>query len=312
MPPPRRPWQQQLDSAYQRADRASRGQLGVIRQALKSFSDVHAAQAAASLAYYGLFSLFPLIVLLMSALGLFVNPVKAYQLIQTALGQVLPDAQGLEEWVLNTVRGVFEARGEATLISGLALLWAASGMFANLTSNINLAWPNRGRSNPLKARLAGIVMVALVYAGLVGGLLASTGLGVLTLLPERLLSALGVNQSLAHGSAVRLGVFVVSVGIFFGLYRWAPRTNAPVRAALTAALVAALGFQGLSMGFNWYMNSGFANYERLYGPLTTIMVLMFWFYLNVVVILFGAHLSAAIALRRSPSPSVTPPPQPNP
>ena len=312
MPPPHRPWQQQLETAYLSADRASRGQLGVIRQALKSFGEAHAAQAAAGLAYYGLFSLFPLIVLLMSALGLFVNPVKAYQLIQTALGQVLPDAQGLKEWVLNTVRGVFEARGEATAISGLALLWAASGMFANLTSNINLAWPNRGRSNLLKARLAGMLMVALVYVGLVGGLLASTGLGVLTLLPEKMLSALGVSQPLAHGSAVRLAVFVVSVGVFFGLYRWAPRTNAPVRAALAAALVAALGFQGLSIGFNWYMNSGFANYERLYGPLTTIMVLMFWFYLNVVVILFGAHLSAAIALRDSPSPPVIPPPQPTP
>jgi uncharacterized BrkB/YihY/UPF0761 family membrane protein len=40
--------------------------------------------------------------------------------------------------------------------------------------------------------------------------------------------------------------------------------------------------------------------------LTTIIVLMFWFYLTVLIILFGAHLSAAIA-RRKPVEPATPP-----
>ncbi|MCB0242252.1 MAG: YihY/virulence factor BrkB family protein, partial [Anaerolineae bacterium] len=62
-------------------------------------------------------------------------------------------------------------------------------------------------------------------------------------------------------------------------------------------LLAALASQIVNAGYSWYLSSGFSRYELLYGPLTTIIVLMFWFYLTVLIILVGAHLSAALAGR---------------
>ena len=63
------------------------------------------------------------------------------------------------------------------------------------------------------------------------------------------------------------------------------------------ALLAALVSQVVNAGYSWYLGSGFSRYELLYGPLTTIIVMMFWFYLTVLIILVGAHLGAAIARR---------------
>lgn len=287
-----------LESAYTRANHATGGWLGVLRTTLDNFTAAHGAQAAAGLAYYGLFSLFPLIVLLVTVLGIFVDPVQAQALVGVTLHQILPNTQGIEELVVSTVRGVFAARGEVTVISLLALLWAASGMFTNLTYNIDLAWSEKRRANPLKARLIGLLMVVLAYLGLVALLLSSATLGVLALLPETLLSWLGFSGQIAQTWTVRGVSLAVMVFVFYGMYRWVPRARVPGAIAFWSALLAALATQALTVGFTWYLGSGFANYERLYGPLTTIIVLMFWFYLTVVVILFGAHLSASLAQRR--------------
>ena len=66
--------------------------------------------------------------------------------------------------------------------------------------------------------------------------------------------------------------------------------------------------QILNLGFTWYLSSGLARYRSLYGPLTTIIVLLFWFYLTILIILIGAHFGAAIPRRRNArrAPSVTP------
>jgi len=47
-------------------------------------------------------------------------------------------------------------------------------------------------------------------------------------------------------------------------------------------------------GFAWYLSSGLSKYRLVYGSLGSIVALMFWLYVTSGIILFGAHLSAAI------------------
>ena len=48
-------------------------------------------------------------------------------------------------------------------------------------------------------------------------------------------------------------------------------------------------------GFTWYLSSGIVQYELVYGSLGAIVALMLWIYIGALIILFGAHLGAAIA-----------------
>ena len=52
------------------------------------------------------------------------------------------------------------------------------------------------------------------------------------------------------------------------------------------------------VGFSWYIESGFARHQLVYGSLGTVMALMLWVYLSGAIVLYGAHLSAAIGQRR--------------
>lgn len=300
---------ERLETFFACADHVSGGWLSTLRRTLDSFVAAHGTQAAAGLAYYGLFSLIPLIVLVATVLSYFIDPVQVGAMINVALDQLLPDGQGVENLLVDTVRSVVASRGQVTVISLLALLWAASGMFTNLTYNIDLAWSKQRRANPIKARLIGLLMVVLVYLGLLALLLSSAILGVLSWLPGALLRWLGVDDQLAQAWAVRGVSLLISVGVFYGLYHWVPRALVPRAVAFWSALAVSLVIQVLNFGFTWYLSSGLSNYERLYGPLTTIIVLMFWFYMTVTVVLIGAHLSAALADRRQTKTSIEKPSQ---
>lgn len=301
---------QRLEAAYEQANRASRGWLGVLRRTADSFALARGPQAAAALSYYGLFSLFPLAVLLITALSFIVDPDVAQEAISLVLQRILPDAQSVEDLVFDTLRSIFAARGQVTLISLVALLWAASGVFTNLTFNLDLAWSENGRPNPLTARLVGLLMVALVYVGLIVLLLSSAALSVLVLLPAAFMRWLGFSDQVVQAWTVRAIPFAISTVVFFGLYRWVPRARVPTSIALWSALFAAFSTQILNLGFTWYLNSGLARYESLYGPLTAIIVLMFWFYLTVLIILIGAHFGAAMAQRRKERQTAVAPPEP--
>lgn len=287
-----------LEAAFARADAASRGWLSVLRRTLDRFTLARGPQAAAALSYYSLFSLFPLAVLLITVLGWFIEPAEVQAFITLLVDRLLPDAQGVEEMVLDTLTSIFATRGEVTLISLLALLWAASGVFTNLTFNVDLAWSQTARPNPVTARLVGLLMIVIVYIGLVALLLTSATLGVLSMLPVALLRWLGFSGKIAGEWIPRALPFVASLMIFWGLYKWVPRVQVPWRVAFWGALFAAVTSQILNLGFTWYLGSGLARYERLYGPLTAIIVLLIWFYLTVAVVLLGAHFSAALGWRR--------------
>lgn len=51
----------------------------------------------------------------------------------------------------------------------------------------------------------------------------------------------------------------------------------------------------LNNAFTWYLNSGFAHYDLVYGSLGRTITLMLWFYFGNYILVFGNHLSAAIA-----------------
>jgi membrane protein len=51
-----------------------------------------------------------------------------------------------------------------------------------------------------------------------------------------------------------------------------------------------------SIGFSIYVNS-FGNYNKTYGTLAGIIILMFWLYLTAVIVLVGAELNTEMELQ---------------
>lgn len=92
-------------------------------------------------------------------------------------------------------------------------------------------------------------------------------------------------------------VLLVYVGVGL-LYYFAP--NAPRRHGFfaTGSALATVLFIASSSGFSYYVEH-FGNYNRLYGSLGTLIVLMLWIYVNAWVILIGFELNSALYVKRS-------------
>jgi len=63
--------------------------------------------------------------------------------------------------------------------------------------------------------------------------------------------------------------------------------------ATLATILAILTFSG----FAFYINH-FGTYNKLYGSIGTLIVIMIWMYLNTLILLIGYELNAAIALSK--------------
>lgn len=77
------------------------------------------------------------------------------------------------------------------------------------------------------------------------------------------------------------------------LYYLAPSRKAKFRFISAGSSLATLLFISTSLGFSAYVNN-FDQYNKLYGSMGTILVILLWLYLNSITLLIGFELNASI------------------
>lgn len=281
-----------IKEVYNRANKFSGGSLDIVGRAIRRFNNTRAPQAAAGMAYYALFSLFPLILALVAAGSFVLQREIVQERLLEYVTRTLPVSQQLTK---QNVERVLELRGPVGIAGLIGLLWSATGFFNTLAHNINRAWLEADARGFLERRLVALRIVGSL-AGLLVLSLVSTA--VLDLLPRFRIPLWG-DASLYEAWVWKILSNPVSwlfkLLMFLALYRWVPNTKVKWLAAVWGALVAALGWELITNAFSWYLSSGLARYELVYGSLGAIVALMFWIYLSSWIALFGAHLSAAVA-----------------
>lgn len=275
---------------YRSANEISGGRLNVLKHAIKTFTVSNAPQAAAALAYYAFFSLFPLLLVGIAAGSYFISTQRIYQNITQLVHSVIPISTDLID---QNLREVLEARGAVGALSILTLLWSASGVFTNLATNINRAWPKAARRNFLQNRLVGLSIIGGMSILLV---LSVTVNWILQLAPFLETWTTSPSAGMVWRLISDLANWLMIFLIFLALYRWIPTSNVRWNATIWGALVASLGWKAATIAFTWYLRSGLGRYQVVYGSLGAIVALLFLIFLVALITLFGAHLSAAIDL----------------
>lgn len=281
-------------AAYERANALSGGVLGIIRAAIDGFTEARGSEAAASMAYYTLFSLFPLLLALVAAGSYLLDRQQVFQQVVDLVSNAFPISRSLIE---ENLRQVLKLRGAVGLIGLGVALWSASGVFAILARNINRAWTEDQLRGFLQSRVVALGMVGALAVLLVVSLLLSTALNVLSRLQVPLVDVQALYGTPIWTALADLVPWLFIFVLFLALYRWVPSVEVKWSAAFWAALVVSLAWRIAASAFAWYVGSGLARYQIVYGSLGTVVALMFWIYLSSWIIIFGAHLSAAVARR---------------
>ncbi len=265
-----------------------------IARVVRNYGEHDGPHAAAGIAYYALFSLFPLVLGTLAIASLLFTTAEAQARLLTFLQNQVPGL-GNSQIVQDNIRGVVQARGLVGAISILSLFWAGRAVFIAIRRISNRAWEVTNQPR--------FIMVQVTNFA------ATLGIGALFI---AVLAASTAGQALAEKTAVLnryipvgvpLGIlfsvvpFLFSVVFFTILYRFVPDTKVRRTEAFAGGVVAAAALELLKFGFSIYLGH-FANYQQVYGNLSTVIATLFGFYLTAQIFVVGAEVSSEYARSR--------------
>jgi membrane protein len=264
----------------------------ILRQVVQKVGEADIIQVAASMAFYTLFSLFPLILLLISIGSVFLKDQGTIDQILRFVGETLPGAQAV---VNENITNVVQQRGPVGVVGFVTLLWSASNVFTILSDHVNSAWPGSGKRNFFEKRLAGLGIVGAIVLALVGYILGTILLQLMAWLRVPLAGDPGLSDGEAWGWVWSLLSWMLVLGLLSGIYGWVPKTHVPWQAALTSGAITTLILLALSRILAGLLALIVQRYQLIYGSLSAFVVFMLYIYLTNLVVLTGAHVSAAIS-----------------
>jgi membrane protein len=263
----------------------------IARKTLREFTKDQCPDLAAGLTYYAVLSLFPALLALVSLLGIFGDAEKTTTALLDIVKGIAPGS------TLDTISGPVRELTSSpaagfTLVIGLATaLWSASGYvnaFGRAMNRIYEIDEGRGfvklRGTMLAVTVLCVVIVALLAAMLVlSGPVAEAVGGVLGLGG----AFLSVWNILKWPVIVLLVIVVIAI-----LYYATPNVKQPkIRWMSIGSLIALVAFLVASLGFGFYV-ANFANYNKTYGAIGGVIIMLLWLWILNMSLLFGAEFDA--------------------
>lgn len=268
------------------------GALDVFRIAARSFGRERAPEAAASMAYYTFFSIFPLVLVLIS----FASFVLKSQFVQDQILDFIVNIFPISPDLITTnIENVLSKRGTVGSLALIGLMWSASNMFNTIALNIDRAWPNEVSHSFIERRMIG-------FAILIGLILIIIILWFLNTIIQmdfvaRLITFFKV--PILSTTLWDILLFLIIRGfrflIYWIIFQWFPKASVRPSEALWGAITVTICSEFITYIMNWYLTSQWVRYELIYGSLGRIIALLLWIYFSSYVILFGAHISSAVA-----------------
>jgi membrane protein len=263
----------------------------IAKKTLREFSKDQCPDLAASLTYYAVLSLFPAILALVSLIGIFGDPQKTTD----ALLQIVRGFAPAE--TVNTVSGTVSELANApaaglTLVLGLATaLWSASGYVGAFGRAMNRVYEvDEGRPFvKLRGTMLVVTLLAVVIIAILAGMLVLSGpvaeaVGGLIGLSGAFLTIWNIAKW-----PVMVALIIVIIAV---LYYATPNVKQPKFKWMSLGSgIALFVFLLASLGFGFYVGN-FGNYNKTYGALGGVIVMLLWLWILNMSLLFGAEFDA--------------------
>jgi membrane protein len=265
----------------------------VARRVLSEASRDNLSVVSAGCAFYALFAIFPALSALISLYGLMIDPA----MIENQLGMlssVLPaEAYNI---VIDQVR-ILAAASNRTLgwsfgVSLALAIWSVMSLTQAIFAALNIAYEEEERRSFLRFYLSAFFF-ALV--GIIGGVLVLLAFVYIPLLFAYAGYLEGYEEIIAIARWPLMALFVLV--LLAALYRYGPCRPSPKWSWVSVGSLFATALWLLaSAGFSYYV-AHFARYDKVYGSLGAVIVLLFWLYLTFYIVLLGAEINAELELQ---------------
>jgi membrane protein len=243
---------------------------------------------AAGVSFYAFLSIFPALTALVSIYALFADPAQVEQQMQATSGVLPADAQDvLKDQLHRITESSGGALGLGAIAGILVALWSANKATKGLFQALSIVYDEEEERSFIKMNSQSLLMtIGLLIAALVT-------IFLITVFPA-VIGALGLGA--AAETITTLARWPVLIGLVLlalaALYKFAPDRDQPQwRWASPGALLATGMWLIASIGFSIYAQN-FGSYNKTYGVLGAVVVLMLWLFISMYVVLIGGELNA--------------------
>ena len=278
--------------------------IATLKRTITEFMEDGMTDWAAALTYYGLLSLFPMLIALVSIIGLFADPETTTEKLTEIVSNLGPDAAA--STFSGPVEGLTSNRGASgiALLVGLALsIWAASGYVGAFSRASNVIFETReGRPFwKLKPVQLGVTLLMIL-------ILAALAIGLVMTGPvvRAVADPLGIGSTAVDiWDYAKWPVMITLVLLMFAvLFHFSPNVRTgKFRWFTPGAGVALVTWILASAGFAFYAGN-FGSYNETYGTLGGFVVLLVWFWISNLALLFGLEMNSEIERGREISEGV--------
>lgn len=194
--------------------------------------------------------------------------------------------QATEDTILDIVTN---QRGGLLSVGFLSALYFSTNGFNALIAAFNATYHEIERRTAFQQRLVSILLV------LISMILMTTAIGLI-IGSEIALSFIFKKGHTAY-YLILVGRWIILFGLFYSLisftYYLGPSRKAKWKFASAGSMIATVLSVLMSVGFAYYVNN-FGTYNKLYGSIGTLIVVLLFIYFNSTVILLGFDLNVSI------------------
>jgi len=271
-------------------DLSKRDYLAILKRAAKRANKDHVTSLAAALAYYAFLAIPAALLLAAGLFGLLADPNAVTTIIKDLHGIVPSQVSSLIEGSLRRLTQQNSTSITLIVVGAVLALWSLSGAMQNVMWALNLAYD--------RSETRGFVRRRLVAAGMaVFALVASTlALGLLVLGPHLsrwIGDAIGNRRATeivwwAAQWPILIGGLLLAFGV---IYYLGPDVKQKWQFLSFGAVFAVVVWLIASGAFAYYA-SRFASYNKAWGSLSAVVVMLTWLWISSVALLLGAEITA--------------------
>ena len=256
---------------------------GLLWKALRKFNDDNGFFLSSGLAFNILINLIPFILLLLAVVGTYLyNDQDVLNHIRAYFRNMAPT---LDPKITGSLMDLIENRQIVGILGFAGLLWFSTWVFSSLRIALNIVFRVGKSRGMLKGIAVDLLMILLV--------------GILLLVSMILTSVVTFLQGsqgqipLAIGPAIQwilkyLLPFILTIGMFFLIYKIIPNKGIHFKSALQAALFTGLLWELAKHLFSMYVVH-LADYSLFYGSLSTLVVIVLWVYYSSTILIVGGE-----------------------
>ena len=272
-------------------DLSKRDYVAIVKRSFKKFNEDHMTNIAAALAYYGFMAIPATLLIVVGLFGLLADPSTITTLIDKLHGIVPSQATQLLE---GSLRNLTQNSGTSIAIlsiGGVLAFWSLTGAMQNVMWAINIAYDRDERRGFVRRRITALWMVIFALIGF------ALAFGVLVLGPQL---STWIGDAIGAHTLVKIAWYIAEwpllVGgllfVFAALMFYGPNVEHPHWRFLSFGAIVALVVWLVASGAFAFYASHFSSYNKTWGSLAAVVVMLTWLWLSSVALLLGAEVNA--------------------